>query len=54
MIKLSKSMVEISIEKTKKQNSLEDEIAMELFGCTWDELEYDDKELVTYEAMSRL
>lgn len=47
-------MLEIAMANTKKQNSLEDKIAMEWYGCTWDELDYDDKELVTNEAMDRM
>ena len=53
-MKLNKGMLEIAMANTKKQNSLEDKIAMEWYGCTWDELDYDDKELVTNEAMDRM
>ena len=46
--------MQIAITNTKKQNKLEDKIATEWFGCTWDELDYDDKELVTWEALDRM
>lgn len=47
-------LIRQSIESTKKINAMEDKIAKEWYGCSWDELEYDDKELVTYEAYDRL
>lgn len=53
-MKINTSLMQMAIENTKKQNSLEDKIALEWFGCTWEELDYDDKELVTYEAIDRL
>ena len=43
-----------SMESTKRINAMEDKIAKEWYGCSWDELEYDDKELVTNEAYNRL
>jgi hypothetical protein len=54
MLKLNKGMMEIAMANTKKQNNLEDKIAMEWYGCTWDELDYDDKESVTNEALDRM
>ena len=44
----------ITIKSTKRINAMEDKIAREWYGCSWNELEYDDKELVTNEAYDRL
>lgn len=46
--------VKIAREATNKINAMEDKVAKELYGCTWDELDYDDKEVCTYEAYDRL
>ena len=43
-----------SMESTKRINAMEDKIAKEWYGCSWNELEYDVKELVTNEAYDRL
>ena len=45
--------VKIARESTNRINAMEDKVAKELYGCTWDELDYDDKELCTYEAYDR-
>ena len=42
------------MNQTKRQNSLEDEIAKEWYGCLFEELDYDEKELVQYEAIDRM
>lgn len=47
-------LMQIAMEEMQRQNSMEDKIAKEWYGCTWDELDYDDKELVTHEALDRL
>ena len=47
-------LVQVSMEGTKRQNALEDEIAKEWYGCTFDELDYDDKEMVACEAADRM
>ena len=44
----------IAQEETNRINAMEDKVAKEWYGCTWDELDYDDKELCTYEAYDRL
>lgn len=44
----------IAHEETNRINAMEDRVAKEWYGCTWDELDYDDKELCTYEAYDRL
>ena len=44
----------IAQEETNRINAMEDQVAKEWYGCTWDELDYDDKELCTYEAYDRL
>ena len=44
----------IAQEETNRINAMEDKVAKELYGCTWDKLDYDDKELCTYEAYDRL
>ena len=41
-------------EATNRINAMEDKVAKEWYGCTWDELDYDDKELCTQEAYDRL
>ena len=35
-------------------NAMENKIAMEWYGCKWDDLDYDDRDLVTCEAYDRL
>ena len=30
-------------EATNRINAMEDKVAKEWYGCTWDELDYDDK-----------
>ena len=47
-------MLKQAIRTTKKINAIEDSIAKEWFGCLYEELDYDEKELVTYEAYDRL
>ena len=47
-------MLKQAIRTTKKVNGMEDSIAEEWFGCLDEELDYDEKELVTYEAYDRL
>ena len=44
----------IAQEETNRINAMEDKVAKEWYGCTGDELDYDDKELCTYEAYDRL
>ena len=46
--------LKMSNEATNRINAMEDKVAKEWYGCTWDELDYDDKELCTYEAYDRL
>ena len=41
-------------EETNRINDIENKVAKELYGCTWDELDYDDREICTYEAYDRL
>ena len=41
-------------EATNRINAMEDKVAKEWYGCTWDKLDYDDRELCTYEAYDRL
>ena len=53
-MKNTKGYVKIAREATKRINAMEDKVAKEWYGCTWDELDYDDKELCTYEAYDRL
>ncbi len=50
---IDKELMNQALKSTSKQNVLEDKIAMELYGCSFDELDYDDKELVTWEAVDR-
>lgn len=45
---------EVAKITTSKINSMEDAIAIEWFGCKHDMLDYDSKELVTWEAYDRL
>lgn len=51
---MNNELIRQSIKSTKRINAMEDKIAKEWYGCSWDELEYDDKELVTNEAYDRL
>ena len=44
----------IAQEETNRINAMEDKVAKEWYGCTWDELDYDDKELCANEAYDRL
>lgn len=43
-----------ALQATNRINAMEDKIAKEWYGCIWNELDYDEKELVTYEAYDRL
>lgn len=52
--KKMKKLLKQAMNVTNRINAMEDKIAKEWYGCSWDELEYDDKELVTYEAYDRL
>ena len=45
---------QLAMEQTKKQNDLEEQIAQEWFGKSFEELDYDDKEMVSYEAIDRM
>lgn len=51
---LNEELFNVVVRNTKCQNSLEDKIAYELYGCSYDELGYDEKEEVTYEALDRM
>ena len=51
---MNNELIRQSIKSTKRINAMEDKIAKEWYGCSFDELEYDDKELVTDEAYDRL
>ena len=44
----------IAQEETNRINAMEDKVEKEWYGCKWDELDYDDRELCTYEAYDRL
>lgn len=43
-----------AIEAANCINNMEELIAKEWYGCSYDELDYDDKELVTNEAYDRI
>ena len=43
-----------ALQATYKINAMEDRVAKEWYGCTWDELDEDEKTEVTYEAYDRL
>lgn len=43
-----------ALQATNRINAMEDKVAKEWYGCTWNELDYDERELVTYEAYDRL
>ena len=47
-------MAQEATNRINRINAMEDKVAKEWYGCTWDELDYDDKELCTYEAYDRL
>ena len=51
---MNNELIRQSIKSTKRINAMEDKIAKEWYGCSWNELEYDDKELATYEVYGRL
>ena len=46
--------LKMALEETNRLNAMEDKVAKEWYGCKWDELDYDDKELCTNEAYDRL
>ena len=48
------SYLKIAQEATNRINAMEDKVAKELYGCTWDELDEDERTEVTYEAYDRL
>ena len=43
-----------AMKLTKTQNDLEDKLALEEYGVKWDELEYDEKEEITFKALEIL
>ena len=47
-------LIKQAMDATRSINNMEDKIAKEWYGCTYDELDYDDREGVTYEAYDRL
>lgn len=51
---INKQLLNQALRSTENQNALENEIAMEWYGCSFDELDYDDREEVTWEALDRL
>ena len=51
---MNNMLLRAAIESANSISAMEDKIAMEWYGCTYDELDYDDKELVTYEAYDRV
>ena len=53
-MKNNDSYLKMAQEATNRINAMEDKVAKELYGCTWDELDYDDREICTYEAYDRL
>ena len=47
-MKNEKELLEKALEETKKQNQLEDRLALERYGVKYDKLEYDEKEEITF------
>lgn len=50
---IDKSLLEKAVAMADEQKALEDKIAQELYGCNYDELDEDDRDTVTYEALDR-
>ena len=46
--------VKMAQESTNRINAMEDKVAKEWYGCTWNELDEDERTEVTYEAYDRL
>ena len=53
-MKIDKKLLRHVMQEVKKQNSLEDELALKNHGVRWDELEYDEKEEISIMAMDIL
>lgn len=53
-MEVNSSLVKESLRATKKLNSLEDKLSMEIFGCWYEDLDYDDKDYITCLAYERL
>lgn len=53
-MKIVKELLNQSLRSTRSINEMEQLIAKEEFGCSYEELSYDDKEYVTYEAYDRM
>lgn len=53
-MELNSSLVEESLEAADELNSLEDKLAMEIFGCWYEDLDYDDKDYITCVASNKL
>lgn len=53
-MKIDKKLLRHVMQEVKKQNSLEDELALKNHGVGWDELEYDEKEEISIMAMDIL
>ena len=44
----------IAQKATNRINAMENKVAKEWYGCTWDKLDEDERTEVTYEAYDRL
>ena len=53
-MKNTNGYVKMAQKATNRINAMEDKVAKELYGCTWDELDEDERTEVTYEAYDRL
>ncbi|MDE6231930.1 MAG: hypothetical protein K2M60_01080 [Lachnospiraceae bacterium] len=53
-MKITKTMLKEALRAAEEQNNLEEQIAHELYGCSFNELDYDDQEEVMYEASDRM
>ena len=51
---LNTSLLHAVLREVKKQNDLEDQIAHQLYGCSYNELDYDQQEEVTNEVQDRI
>ena len=53
-MKNNDSYIKMTQEATNRINAMENKVAKELYGCTWNELDEDERTEVTYEAYDRL
>lgn len=51
---MNESLLKEIRSNVNKRNNLEERLSYEMFGCSFNELDYDEKEEVIFEAEDRI